>query len=55
MIDKIASQPEQRQTDIIENKIAEIRQTRYAENDCLNAAVQTLIINALYDVQMKLE
>lgn len=56
MLDKTTSQPEQRRTaDIIAEKVAEIRQTRYAENDCLNEAVQTLIINALYDVQTKSE
>ena len=55
MLDKTTSQPEQRRTDIIAKKIAEIRQTRYAENDCMNAAVQTIVINELVDMWEKLQ
>lgn len=52
MLDNIAGQP---QAQILENKIKEIRQTRYSDNDCMNAAVQTIVINELVDMWEKLQ
>lgn len=52
MLDNIAGQP---QAQILENKITAIRQTRYSDNDCMNAAVQTIVINELVDMWEKLQ
>lgn len=45
----------QPQAQILENKITAIRQTRYSDNDCMNAAVQTIVINELVDMWEKLQ
>ena len=45
----------QPQAQILENKITAIRQTRYSDNDCMNAAVQTIVIDELVDMWEKLQ
>lgn len=52
MIDNIAGQPQVR---ILEDKITAIRQTRYSGNDCMNAAVQTIVIDERVDMWEKLQ
>lgn len=45
----------QPQAQILEDKITAIRQTRYSDNDCMNAAVQTIVIDELVDMWEKLQ
>lgn len=55
MIIKEAIIDNQPQAQILENKITAIRQTRYSDNDCMNAAVQTIVRNELVDMWEKLQ
>lgn len=45
----------QPQAQILEDKITAIRQIRYSDNDCMNAAVQTIVIDELVDMWEKLQ